>query len=663
MKNIILTLLLSLSLFAKVDYIHSFIDSTRSQIDYNLKEDISRGYDSLKTARKLMFNGKIDDAFDIVKVLQTQNKIAVLDSGITLLYCEILLRKKSKRFIYEAEKVLEKAINSSVMHENDLIKSYTLLSDIKLNLNKPKEAKYYANILIQDFNSPMTNVYGQIALVKTYIKGREYNRAARELYKILTETDDMTVATLVAENLYDVYILDNKPQKARELMKKVLHRNIDFYANDSFKAIKMVDKLLKSKMPEYAAQILEEMIKRTTDHNNLEEFKYRLAEIYMSMYGKDKSNLQKAKDIFQEIFNDYPRGKFKAKAKEGLDEVLMREGKIEPSILANKYKTVLMKQKVLLQELINYKKDKQYEQILLTKPIYRKISKRVLNRFGFDSIEQLFSDIHVLLIEDYLDRNKCDKLTIALKGSDDLTIHKLTQEPKLKANFFGCLQSIPNKKTYLVAKKAFEKERMAEVYLELEKTAILLNNYEDALDFSKKIDMVNAGADIRSKEFLYRYVVYKRLNDEIGLKRFFIYADMNPSYIEADLENPLIIDFFYDYYLHLVESKKPSKAKEFLTKLYDKQHEVNAFVYSPFVELELSKNQKDIQNYKEAIKFLEEPFVNMRKILGKDKAKLHYELYKLYKELDNKDKVAEHLQKCKDLQNVNSFYKELCDKI
>ncbi len=43
-----------------------------------------------------------------------------------------------------------------------------------------------------------------------------------------------------------------------------------------------------------------------------------------------------------------------------------------------------------------------------------------------------------------------------------------------------------------------------------------------------------------------------------------------PKYIEDNLTNPVIIDFYYNYYLYLVKKDLKTQAEDILKKLYNK---------------------------------------------------------------------------------------------
>ena len=99
-----------------------------------------------------------------------------------------------------------------------------------------------------------------------------------------------------------------------------------------------MDKLIRAKMPSFAIEILISLINQSKKPDTVEKFKFELADIYMNLFIEDKGYLQKAKVLYKDIVNDSPSGEYALKAKILLDEILMREGKLEPKVLELKYK-------------------------------------------------------------------------------------------------------------------------------------------------------------------------------------------------------------------------------------------------------------------------------------------------------------------------------------
>jgi tetratricopeptide (TPR) repeat protein len=408
LKLFITLFLLVNILYAKKDFYYSFIDSSGSQISEQRKQSITDGFDILQNVRNLARDDKIDEAYTLIKDFKEKNKVKVLISDTVILYGELALKKQSKRLILEASNELETSINSSLINQQDLAKAYMVLVELKLEINKIEDAKYFSQIIIDNFDDELTKTYGKISLAKVYKYQRDYSKATKYLYEILTVTQDKRVATLVADELFDVYILDGKLDKANELIAQVLKTNIEFYANDSYLANKKINRLIKAGMPEHASEILKELLLRTTKEDVIEDFKYKLANTYMLMYDKTNFYLEKAKDLYKDIINDFGQGIHAKNSKMYIDEILMRQGFLTPSVVASKYQDVeAMQQKALLQELMNDRNDKKYELIMKTEKVYRKISNEITKRFGYESINEIFDEINIDIIKDYLEQGKC----------------------------------------------------------------------------------------------------------------------------------------------------------------------------------------------------------------------------------------------------------------
>ena len=651
-------------LYAKRDFYYGFIDSSGVQISEQRKQSINDGFDILQNARALAKDGKIDDAYTQVKDFKEKNKLNILTSDSIILYSELALKKQSKRIVLEAATELEMAINSSKINQYDLAKAYMILVELKLEINKVEEAKYFAQIIIDNFDDELTKTYGKISLAKIYKYQKDYAKATKYLYEILTVTNDKKVATVVADELFDVYILDEKYDKANELITQVLKTNIDFYANDSYLANKKVNRLIKAGMPEHATEILKELLKRTTKEDVIEDFKFKLANTYMLMYDRTNYYLEKAKELYKDIINDYPQGIYTKDAKIYMDEILMRQGFLSPATVASKYpEDEAMQQKALLQELMNDKNDKKYDLILRAEKVYSKVANEIVKRFGYQSISDIYDEINIDIIKDYLSQGKCIELNDILKTSRNETLVKLIQDEAIKYSFFECLVEAPYERAYLQIKDTFNKTRDANIYLYLEKMAYNLGLMDDALDFSTKVEMVD-DPNVLANEFLYRYQILKQKAEPIAMERFFAYTNKNPNFIKVNENNPIIIDFYYDYYLDLLKGKDKALANEILKKLYNKQKEVKAFIYSPFVETELARISKEANENQKSIDLLLESLQNTRKVKANDEVKIYYDILNLYDNMGNKTKKDEYILKCKEVKDsVDSLYKKMCDEM
>lgn len=664
MKFFIFFILIFTFSFAKKDFYYGFIDSTGEQISQKRIQEIDDGFSTISNARQLSKEGKVDEAYTQINALKEQNKVEILYSDIIILYSELAIKKKSKRIIIDAAAELEKAINDSKIHEGDLARAYMVLVELKLNLNKADDAKYFANIIVNNFDNEVINAYGKIFLAKVYKHQKNYDMSIKILYEVLTKTTDLLVATLVADELFDVYVLNDQKKEAYELISKVLEKNMDYYAKDSFLALEKVNRLLNADMPEFAVRILEELLNRTDKPASVEDFKFKLAEIYMKMYDGTEKYLIKARELYKDILNDFAGGIYAEKAKMYIDEILMRQGILEPAAVSAKYpESEAMQQKVLVQELLNHKRQGKYDLILKSKRIYVKISNTIAQRFGYDSVDEIFDEVTIDMIKKYLATGKCFLLNETLNGARTETFQALIEDKTTKDKFFECLVEVPSEKAYNLLKDTFSTSRNATIYLYLERMALSLQNFTDAKSFSAKIDMVD-DRKILEKEFLYRFLIKNTVGDSISMDKFFNYAHRNQQFIESNSNNPMIIDFYYYYYLYLMKRELKDEAEVILNKLYKKQKENNAHVYSPFVELELAKIAQTNNKNEESLNLLLDALDYSRKITPNNLAQVYYELIVLYEEFENNIKKDEFINKCKSIEGTtDSLYKKMCDEM
>lgn len=664
MKFIFVLFLLVITLNAQQekDFYYSFIDSNGQQIPQKVTQSIVDGLDYLQYIRNLAQDGKINEAFTKIKDFKENNKTKILYSDIMILYSELALKNQSKKLLLETSVELEKAINSSLISQQDLLKAYMILVDLKLGVNKIEDAKYFSKIIIENFDDELTKTYGKISLSKVYKYQKDYEKATKTLFEILSSTKDKQVATVVGNELFDIYLLQGKNEEAKDLMTQILKSNMAFYINDVFLANKKIDVFARLGMIDQSIELLQGIIEKSKKDDAIEDAKFKLANIYMQLYDKTDLYLDKAKTLYKNILDDYPKGEYAKDSQMYLDEILMRQNILVPNNVAEKYTdNEDMQQKALLQELINNNKNKQYEEILKFEKAYREIPIKILKRFGYDTINDLLDEVYIQIIKDYISKEECVELNKILKNIKFSIWQKLVNDEVMRGGLINCVVEVPSEESYSQIKNIFNDTTDANMYLILETMAYSLNYIDDSLYFSSKIEAIN-DKKVLQKEFLYKYQVIKAKNDSNRLDRFLKSVSENEEYISQNENNPVIIDFYYDYYNYLLRNDI-EKANKVLKKLYDKQNEFRAFVYSPLVESDLSKVAKKENKTQEALNYLLEGIERSKRIKPDELARIYYEILSLYSDLGDSKNSDEYLKKCKDLKNVSedNLYKKMCD--
>lgn len=671
-KIFFVLLLFVSSVFAKKDFYYNFVNEDLSQISQDRKEQIVGANNKLKTIRRYVKEGQLDLALKTIVLFENANKIAILDSTTALLKSEILYKLNTPPRFEEANTLLENAIHDSIINQNDLLEAYRLLVLIKLKINKPKEAEYYAKAIENTFDDPLSKVYGKVATAQIHMSDRAYRKAIKILRQELVNTTSLEVATIIADELYDAYIADKQRDEAYTLVQKVLNKNIDYYANDSYKALKKVDKLVQANMSEFAIDILKKLLENASETDSIDSFKFKLANTYMEIAGFEKQYMPIAKDIYEELIQVKDNNPYFARSKMYLDEIIMREGKFEPAMMAAKYSEFeSMQYKAMMQELLNAIEDEKYEQIIRMRKIYNGIYTPIVRRFGYESIEQIYNIVNSQMVQYYLETKQCKQLNSVIKDISDDVFLLLVEDKKNMDNLFGCMIEIPEERAYTIAKNAYGKAQNSEIYFYLEKIALLLKKYKDAEIFSQKLDMFSDDK-LLSDEFLYRFLINAHKNNPLQMQNFFAYARANQEFIVNNQNNPMIIDFYYEYYLYLLKENEEEEAVAILEKLYQKQNEMNARIYSPFVELELAKYAKLDDDYEGSLDYLKHG-LNIkrmqdgrsidRKIEPDDLVRIYYEMAKIYEFQEKKNRYKAMIKKCQNVKDSESFYKKMCEKL
>ena len=657
----IFILLISLLNAKDRDFYYSFIDSNGKQIPTKTKETIINTLNQLDEVKAIALDGKLHEAFEKLKIIKDNNKVSLLNADILILYSELVIKTNSKQHINSASNELEVAINSSLIDQEDLLKAYLILIDLKLNINKVEDARYYAQTVVDIFDDEEAKAKGKISLAKIFKYQKDYKKASKVIFEVLSDTKDKNIASIAANELFDIYLLEGKKDEASELMRQILATNPSFYSSDYIVANQRVDLLLKLDMTNFAIDILKNLIITSKKDDILEQTKYKLANLYMKLYDKTDTYLKLAKILYKDIIDNYPKSVNFDNSSMFYDEIKMRQKAILPNEVADKYPdNEAMQNKALLQELINNNFNKKYEDVIKMKKIYQDIPKDVLKRFGYENVDELLDISHLGLIKEYLKEKDCIKLSVILKDLKTDIFKDIVNDDSLKQEFISCMREVPSIENYKQIKDIFKDTKDLDIYLILEAMALDVEEIDDALFYSSKIEK-SKDKEMLKEEFLYKYQILKIDNNTGKLDRFFKNSLENNDLIEANIEKPIIIDFYYDLYLYLIKEGKEEEAFKILNSLNNKQNEFKAFVYSPFVESELSRLLKKQNNFQDAVNYLVLALEHAKNIKPDDEVKLYYDILTLYDNLGQKEQKEIYLQKCKNINIEDNFYKNMCN--
>ena len=659
----IFILLISLLNAKDRDFYYSFIDSNGKQIPTKTKETIINTLNQLDEVKAIALDGKLHEAFEKLKIIKDNNKVSLLNADILILYSELVIKTNSKQHINSTSNELEVAINSSLIDQEDLLKAYLILIDLKLNINKVEDARYYAQTVVDIFDDEEAKAKGKISLAKIFKYQKDYKKASKVIFEVLSDTKDKNIASIAANELFDIYLLEGRKEEANELMRQILATNPSFYSSDYIVANQRVDLLLKLDMTNFAMDILKNLIITSKKDDILEQTKYKLANLYMKLYDKTDTYLKLAKILYKDIIDNYPKSVNFDNSSMFYDEIKMRQKAILPNEVADKYPdNEAMQNKALLQELINNNFNKKYEDVIKMKKIYQDIPKDVLKRFGYENVDELLDMSHLGLIKEYLKEEDCIKLSYILKDLKTDIFKDVIDDDSLKDEFINCIREVPSIENYKQIKDIFKDTKDLDIYLILEAMALDVEEIDDALYYSLKIEK-SKDKEILKEEFLYKYQILKIDNNSGNLDRFFKNSLENSYLIEANLEKPIIIDFYYDLYLYLIKEGKEEEAFKILNALNNKQNEFKAFVYSPFVESELSRLLKKQNNFQDAVNYLIQALQHAKNIKPDVEVKLYYDILTLYDNLGQKEQKEIYLQKCKNVKIEENFYKNMCNGI
>ena len=664
MRTIFICLILISFLNAQTkEFYYSFIGSEGKQIPEKTQKQIIETLQDIDSVRELYYEGYPKEAFEKIEEIKNSNKLSILKSEILLLYAELTLKFHTKKLLFDVTNELEQAVNEGFINQEDLLQAYLLLVELKLSINKIDEAKYYSETLINIFEGEKAKIRGKISLSKIYRYQKNYSASIKVLYEALALTNDRNEASNIANELFDVYLLEGRKEEAKDVMTQILFLTPSFYSNDFLLANKKVDTLLKLNINNLAISILKDLILQSKKADLSSKSKFKLANIYMNLYKGEKEYLMNAKILYKNIMDNYPNSELFNDSKMYYDEIRMRQKEITPSKVSEDYiEDEDMQNKAVLQELLNNYTDLKYEDIVKLRKIYEKIPRKTLNRFNIENTEFYIDNSFYELIKYYIKENDCLKLRALLKDVKQKILENILEEEILKDGLISCIKEEPSKDNYEQLREILKDTKDENIYLVLENIAFGIDNIDDAVYYSSKITG-SKNKKLLEEEFLLKYQVLKQKNDSVLFDRFLKNSFTDKDIILNNSNHPMIIDFYYDLYMYFVKNEDEPNAKQTMKDLDMFQNNFKVFIYSPLVEFELSKINKEAKEYNKAIENLLNAIKNTRNIKSSDEVKIYYELVNLYIQTDNKDKKSEYLQKCKEVKIEDNLYKTMCESI
>ncbi|OCL92243.1 tetratricopeptide repeat protein [Aliarcobacter thereius] len=664
MRTIFICLILISFLNAQTkEFYYSFMGSEGKQIPEKTQKQIIETLQDIDSVRELYYEGYPKEAFEKIEEIKNNNKLSILKSEILLLYAELTLKFHTKKLLFDVTNELEQAVNEGFINQEDLLQAYLLLVELKLSINKIDEAKYYSETLINIFEGEKAKIRGKISLSKIYRYQKNYSASIKVLYEALALTNDRNEASNIANELFDVYLLEGRKEEAKDVMTQILFLTPSFYSNDFLLANKKVDTLLKLNINNLAISILKDLILQSKKADLSSKSKFKLANIYMNLYKGEKEYLMNAKILYKNIMDNYPNSELFNDSKMYYDEIRMRQKEITPSKVSEDYiEDEDMQNKAVLQELLNNYTDLKYEDIVKLRKIYEKIPRKTLNRFNIENTEFYIDNSFYELIKYYIKENDCLKLRALLKDVKQKILENILEEEILKDGLISCIKEEPSKDNYEQLREILKDTKDENIYLVLENIAFGIDNIDDAVYYSSKITG-SKNKKLLEEEFLLKYQVLKQKNDSVLFDRFLKNSFTDKDIILNNSNHPMIIDFYYDLYMYFVKNEDEPNAKQTMKDLDMFQNNFKVFIYSPLVEFELSKINKEAKEYNKAIENLLNAIKNTRNIKSSDEVKIYYELVNLYIQTDNKDKKSEYLQKCKEVKIEDNLYKTMCESI
>ncbi len=509
-----------------------------------------------------------------------------------------------------------------------------------LGLGHMKEAQRIIDTLKKEFPDSAQTQKALIYLGDRLTKTNKRNEAIKIYEEIYYGTKDLQIASLAAERLAQLYLAENRPEKAAEYLRKILKANPDYLKNDPKASFEMARKLAKKKQYPIAIEIADK-IEDALQDRALKERLCKERAFWLEQAGR----YEEAREAYRTYLKRYTHGRFKAFVQEHLQKLLL-----------DTKESNLTKRLAFLDEMmLKYpKEEKIYAKALAQKA-------RILLDLGrYDEVVRVGEQLRAHHLEKMLQEAVAGAFRIDItKKRCTEAIHLYdTYHPQVDSNatdvLFACfLRSMAYDKAYKLAKSMSETTGIKERGFWLSRLAhiaFLMGRYQEVVqiaDDMRKIEALEGGR-------YYERTLYEAARSYYlmgGHEEEFI---KSVSEIEKRFPDKLTnLDLYAD--LLKIAKKRRDDALLIATarKMIALQRRYHIATYTPQTELEYIEALKRLGRYAEALRV--DIDLLYAKLTDAQRAQVLFEAGDLSMKLGKKEEAKAFFRKCGEIVNDTAW--------
>lgn len=531
----------------------------------------------------------------------------------------------------------------------DLPEVMLLVAKASIDLGYTKDADYYMDILINDYNK---NLFSQMAMI---YKADRYKSSTKEdkaiaLYKkVLTETTDIQMASIAASRLAKIHISLGEIESGVEYYTKIFQSNPTFFVQEPMSGYELALSLTSYSKFKLSAGI-SDMVLSKLEKNDPNKKEVLLNSARWHAKAKDVAI---AKERYEEYIKKYPFEGNIEQVKTEYDNLFfdMKDDNTSTKIanydnLIEKYVDSEIGKRAFYEKIILLANEKRFDEIKKDIGKFTKLESSL-----FPDIEKTSSKIINEMFLHYLLANKCN---------DAIFVYK---------NYSVKVDSTYDEKIFNCSYNAFEYEmanNLCDKNIEASSGVFALNWIGKKIDVMEKINNTKR-VSIIGEDYIKTMALFGKkiaLDKYMKIfKAFFAQGEHSKvlnTAIEIEKIYPEAINIAEIYSSALKSAQKLEDLKMvllFSEKLYNYQERKKITTYTPWVEFVYADTLYKLKRYKDAIVALQK--LLQGNLAKEDRAKALYYLSTNLDMIGAFDISKDVLKRCVAL-NSNDKYSILC---
>lgn len=505
-----------------------------------------------------------------------------------------------------------------------------------IKLFAKNDANYYLDMLITDYATHVSTQKALLFYADDLYKNKKIREAIKLYEDVLYSSKDLDIASSAALRLVKSNLKDNKIQKAKEYLEKILNANESFLFKDIKDSYKVAKNLVDTQFADVSAKIIEKLLNQTKRVDGNYESMLKDAGIW----NEKAHNINNAYMYLKRYQKEFPQGDYKVLVEQSLDRLFFDIQENNTTKLLNYYDILTKKYNNDIAKKAQFAKSKLLFEEKKYNEALKSAKKMDLNN---QHAKKLYDEIRIQSIKQALQNDEC------LKAVNELDLN-ISLHVNDKEKLYQCLLRTSR---YSLAQELAKQEAMntksLEWMIKLQHALYKNMQYNDVIKLS--LDIQTLG-NLQNNQ-----IAYTALYD-----KFFSHKKLK-QYEEA-------LKVAQEIEKNLKDNNKNIKVYEDIIHMYDDNDLVVLSYAQKILQYKdglskmspqsLFKYINSLQNLNRLNKAQEVALLMLdKKMSEKMQVRLYYILAQIYLKQNVQNEAQKYFQKCKQLDE-NGTWGNIC---